>query len=273
MIKFIGTDLDGTLLNSHSQISEENSVAIRKAVNAGITYAICSGRTLQSVKGFFENDLKTNGYMVLLNGAVIFDPDGNKISDRPMATSVVDEMLMRSERDGFKVVLDGLDSTYVTDPELSGATYYEGVSKYNVLMNSVADLRKLNEKPDFPIYKVCFSAHPDKLSELKKKIESFTSLPVVISRSGASYYEINALDVTKMSALQRISAVTEIPITDFMCFGDYGNDLDMLKGVGFGVAMDNAISEVKESADYVTKTNDQNGVAWMIDKVLKNEIV
>ena len=58
MIEFIGTDLDGTLLNSYSKISSENIQAIRKVVNSGVAFAICSGRTLHSVNKFFEKDLK-----------------------------------------------------------------------------------------------------------------------------------------------------------------------------------------------------------------------
>jgi len=68
MIKFIGTDLDGTLLNSYSQVPFENADAIRRAVDSGLIYAICSGRTLHSVNKFFKKDLKTEGYRVVLNG-------------------------------------------------------------------------------------------------------------------------------------------------------------------------------------------------------------
>lgn len=272
MIRFIGTDLDGTLLNEQQQISQENIRAIRMASASGIAFAICSGRTQNSVDKYLTDDLKVTGYQVLLNGAVIIDPLGNKISDRPLATAVVDDLLRNVNGYGFKVVLDDLDTTYVTDPELSGATYYEGVSKQNVLVSSVDELRSVNQRADSTIYKVCFSAPQAKLHELMKKIESFTSLPVVISRSGANYYEINALDCTKMSALQRISSVASIPVSDFMCFGDYGNDLEMIRGVGYGVAMDNAMDEVKAVADYVTTNNEQNGVAAMINKVLTNEI-
>lgn len=272
MISFIGTDLDGTLLNSESKISKENIRAIRLAVSQGKSFAICSGRTLSSVKGFLEDDLQIPGYKVLLNGAVIFNPDNQKISDRPMAKSVVDQLLQSVNGYGFKVVIDGLDSTYVTDPELSGATYFEGVIKNNILVSSVEELRKVNDHPDSVIYKVCFSSSQERLPQLIKKIESFTAMPVVISRSGERYYEINALDCTKLAALQRISEISGIRINEFMCFGDYGNDLEMLRGVGYGVAMENALPEVKEVCQYVTKTNDQNGVAHMINQVLTDEI-
>ncbi|AKP66482.1 Cof-type HAD-IIB family hydrolase [Companilactobacillus ginsenosidimutans] len=272
MISFMGTDLDGTLLDSQQNISIENIRAIRLAVDAGITFAICSGRTLDSVAKYFENDLQVPGYKVLLNGAVILDPNNRKISDRPMAKAVVERLLSSVNGYGFKAVIDGLDSTYVTDPELSGSTYYGGVSKRNVVVSSIDELRRINDKPDSVIYKVCFSASEDRLSTLTQKIESFASMPVVVSRSGDTYYEINSLDCTKLSALQRISKVAGIPIREFMCFGDYGNDLEMIRGVGYGVAMDNALPEVKSVADFVTTTNEQHGVASIINKVLTGEI-
>ncbi|WP_300562607.1 HAD family hydrolase [Companilactobacillus sp.] len=271
MISFIGTDLDGTLLNSNKEISQENIRAIRAAVDKGITFAICSGRTLDSVQNFFDA-LQVPGYKVLLNGAVIFDPNNKKISDRPIAKAVVDDLLRSVDGYGFKVVIDGLDSTYVTDPELSDATYFEGVSKRNVLVGSVSELREINDRKDSVVYKVCFSSSEDRVAQLMKKIETFTSMPVVISRSGESYYELNALDCTKLSGLQRISAVSKIPIAEFMCFGDYGNDLEMLRGVGYGVAMDNAMEEVKDVADIITGTNDENGVAQVINRVLDKKI-
>lgn len=272
MISLIGTDLDGTLLNSHQQISIENIRAIRLAVSSGIKFAICSGRTLDSVRGFLDDDLQVPGYKVLLNGAVIYDPKGMKISDRPMPKAIVDHLLQSVNGYGFKTVIDGLDSTYVTDPELSGTTYYEGVSKRNVLVSSINELRKINDQKDAVIYKACFSSTPDKIRTLTRKIETFTSLPIVISRSGENYYEINALDCTKLSGLQRISATSHIPVAEFMCFGDYGNDLEMIRGVGYGVAMDNAMSEVKSVADIVTKSNDENGVAATINQVITGEI-
>ena len=77
--------------------------------------------------------------------------------------------------------------------------------------------------------------------------------------------------MTKLAALQRISEYSKIPIADFMCFGDYGNDLDMIKEVGYGVAMEHAIDSVKKAAWKVTGNNNHDGVAEMIQRVLKKE--
>lgn len=271
MIKFIGTDLDGTLLNSYSQISEENVAAIKKAVDKGLVYAVCSGRTLHSVKKFFKNDLKIAGYKVVLNGAVVVDPKGEKVVDAPLAHDIVAEILKRSEFSKFKIVLNGLNYTEVYDPTKSWTTYFEGSSRHNLHANSVDDLCKKNDDPDFDIYKVCFSTTPGRLPELRKKLESFASLPITISRSGSDYFEINAQDVTKLAALQKISELEHIPISDFMCFGDYGNDFDMIREVGYGVAMENAIDKVKDVAWKITESNNKNGVAVMIDRVLSGE--
>lgn len=271
MIKFIGTDLDGTLLNSYSQIPVENADAIRRAVKAGLVYSICSGRTLHSVNKFFENDLKVAGYKVVLNGAVVVDPKGKRIVDAPLSHDIIEEILKRAEFSKFKIVLDGLNYTEVYDPTKNWTTYFEGSSRHNLHANTIDDLRKKNDDPDFEIYKVCFSTTPDRLPELRKKLESFVSMPVTISRSGSDYFEINAQDITKLSALQRISEFENIPMSQFMCFGDYGNDYDMVREVGYGVAMENAIDKVKDVAWKVTKTNNENGVAVMIDRVLNNE--
>lgn len=271
MIEFIGTDLDGTLLNSYSKISSQNTQAIREAVNSGMKFAICSGRTLHSVNKFFENSLKIPGYRVVLNGAVVVDPDGEKIVDQPLDHKIVSEILKRSEFSEFKVVLDGLNDVYIYDPNHSWTTYFEGMSRHHIKAHSIDDLKKLNQRADFNIYKVCFSCSPSKLPALQKRLESFTSLPITISRSGSYYFEINGQDVTKLSALQHISASSGIPIAHFMCFGDYGNDLEMVKGVGYGVAMDNAVDSVKDAAWRVTDSNNKDGVASMIKRVLNKE--
>ncbi|CAJ1185348.1 5-amino-6-(5-phospho-D-ribitylamino)uracil phosphatase YwtE [Companilactobacillus paralimentarius] len=268
MIEFIGTDLDGTLLNSYSKISSKNIQAIRNAVNSGMEFAICSGRTLHSVNKYFENDLKVPGYRVVLNGAVVVDPQGKRIIDQPLDHGIVEEILKRSEFSKFKVVLDGLNDVHVYDPNHSWTTYFEGMSRHHIKARSIDDLRKLNDKADFNVYKVCFSCAPARLKELQKKLESFTSLPVTISRSGSYYFEINGQDVTKLSALQYISGYSSIPMAHFMCFGDYGNDLEMIKEAGYGVAMDNAIESVKAVAWKITGTNNQDGVATMINQVL-----
>lgn len=271
MIEFIGTDLDGTLLNSYSKISSENIQAIRKVVNSGVAFAICSGRTLHSVNKFFEKDLKIAGYRVVLNGAVVVDPKGQKIIDQPLDSKIVNEILKRSEFSQFKVVLDGINDVHIYDPNHSWTTYYEGMSRHHLKADSVGDLIKLNQQKDFDVYKVCFSCPPQRLHELQKKLESFTALPITISRSGNYYFEINSQDVTKLSALQQISELSKIPMRNFMCFGDYGNDLEMIKNVGYGVAMKNAIESVKDAAWRITDTNNQNGVANMIERVLNDK--
>lgn len=270
MIKFIGTDLDGTLLNSYSKISAKNVQAIRDAVNSGIVFAICSGRTLHSVSKYFTKDLKVPGYRVVLNGAVVVNAKNEKVIDRPLDSEVVAEILRRSEFSKFKVVLDGLNDTYIYDPNHHWNTYFEGMSRHHFKAHSIQELMDINKK-DFSIYKVCFSCPPKRLRELQKKLESFTALPITISRSGSDYFEINSQDVTKLSALQHISELEKIPMTDFMCFGDYGNDLDMIKEAGYGVAMENAIENVKDVAWKTTLTNNQDGVAAMISRVLKKE--
>lgn len=271
MIDFIGTDLDGTLLNSYSRISSKNAQAIRDAVNSGITFAICSGRTLHSVNKYFENDLKIPGYRVVLNGAVVVDPEKKMIVDQPLDHKIVDEILQRSKFNKFKVVLDGLNDVHIYDPNHSWTTYFEGMSRHHIKAKSVNDLIKVNDKADFNVYKVCFSCSPKQLPELQKRLEALTSLPITISRSGSYYFEINQQDVTKLSALQHISEYTSIPMANFMCFGDYGNDLDMIKEAGYGVAMDNAIESVKNVAWRITDSNNKDGVANMIDRVLEKE--
>ncbi|GEO57338.1 Cof-type HAD-IIB family hydrolase [Companilactobacillus bobalius] len=271
MIKFIGTDLDGTLLNSYSKISAQNVQAIRDAVNSGIVFAICSGRTLHSVNKFFEKDLKIPGYRVVLNGAVVVDAKGKRIVDQPLDHDVIAEILKRAEFSKFKIVLDGLNDTYIYDPNRHWNTYFEGMGRHHFKAHSVNELMKLNDQKDLNIYKVCFSCPPKRLHELQKKLESFTALPITISRSGSDYFEINGQDVTKLSALQHISEYETIPMTSFMCFGDYGNDLDMIKEAGYGVAMANAIDKVKDVAWNVTDTNNQDGVATMIRRVLNKE--
>ncbi|APU71538.1 haloacid dehalogenase [Companilactobacillus crustorum] len=271
MIEFIGTDLDGTLLNSYSKISSTNIQSIRKAVNSGVKFAICSGRTLHSVNKFFENDLKIPGYRVVLNGAVVVDPKGKKIIDQPLDPAIIEEILKRSKFDKFKVALDGLNDVHIYDPNHSWTTYFEGMSRHHIREQSINDLMKINADDNFKIYKVCFSCPPKQLEILQKRLESFTSLPITISRSGNYYFEINGQDITKLSALQSISEFEKIPMLNFMCFGDYGNDLEMIKEVGYGVAMGNAIESVKRVAWRTTETNNKNGVAMMIDQVLNKE--
>ncbi|KRK65450.1 HAD superfamily hydrolase [Companilactobacillus tucceti DSM 20183] len=271
MIKFIGTDMDGTLLNSYSKISKENIDSILRAVNSGIKYAICSGRTLHSVNSFFSKDLKIPGYRVVLNGAVVVDPKGKKIVDAPIDKKTVEEIFKRVEFSNFKVVLDGLNSSYIYDPNHNFSAYYEGFDRHHFRAEDFNKLRSVNENENFQIYKVCFSTSPKRLPELKKKLESLASLDVSISRSGSDYFEVNALDVSKLSALQRISEYESIPITEFMCFGDYGNDLEMIKNVGYGVAMDNAIDLVKDESWTITKNNNDNGVSFMIERVLNGD--
>lgn len=126
----------------------------------------------------------------------------------------------------------------------------------------------LIKNEDLEIYKmIVFSFEKDKLCELQEILSQNPQL--AISSSGYGNLEINHVEARKGLALERYARKRNISIAETMAIGDSLNDADMLKRAGFSVAMNNASEDIKQLADYVTLSNDQDGFAHAVYKVIE----
>lgn len=284
MVKMIISDMDGTLLNGAMKISEENSKAIKAAQNKGIEFMVATGRD----RGAAAAPLQEAGIdcaMITLNGAQIFDRNGETLSAVEISKEKMRKMLaILDEHDVYYEVFT-TDDIYSSSQaarvesfatELSAhmphLTYKTAIAmaSANIAMWDIAytdDMHKLIEEDKQFLKLFCFHKDgPNVLGPVAKKLEELGD--IVVSSSGAHNLEVNHKNAQKGIAVASVAQERHVSLDDIMTIGDNFNDVSMLELAGVSFAMGNASVEVKEYAKYVTDTNLESGVAKAIYQVL-----
>lgn len=268
-IKMIGLDCDGTLLNDNKELTDYSRKVLERAIEQGIVIVVATGRPLTGIP---KQVLAMEGvrYALTSNGARIVDMQENKvISECTMPTKTARELLqMFSAYDTYKeVFIDG--QGYADREDLERVDEYvdtESMARYvRECRKPVENIAKLLQDDGIRVDKVhvMFRNQEERMKAFDEvgKVEGITTTCAI-----SNNIEVNMLGVNKGEGLLRLGKLLGIERDEIMACGDGMNDLEMLKAVGFGVAVENAMEEVKKAADYVTDTNENNGVAKAIEK-------
>ncbi|SHJ46973.1 Cof-type HAD-IIB family hydrolase [Hespellia stercorisuis] len=268
-IKMIGMDLDGTLLTTKKELLPYTREILRKAIDQGVVVLAATGRALSGVP---QELLEFPGmrYVVTANGARIIDQQSEnmilyeKLLPLEKANQLLD--VFRKYDTLLEVYFDGRG--YVSREHLNKLSHYVPdpymVNYISRTRTSVDDLEALIQEKQAPMDKVQALFYDLKERQtVLDEIEQWND--VSVAHALAMNIEVNAGGVNKGSAMLRLGEMLGIRREEIMACGDGNNDLDMLKTVGFAVAMKNAESSVKAAADYITGTNDEQGVAKAIE--------
>jgi len=236
--KLLALDMDGTLLNEKSEVSEENRRWIDRAIEAGITVVFATGRGYPSALPFAEQ-LGLSSPMVLVNGGEVWaSPDRlhSRTLLEPERVEALRELALRHED-----------------------TWYWAYSVERVYNKNewVGDVRE-KEWLKFGFY----TENTDALREITQAIPAIGDFEV--TNSHPCNLELNPKGVSKASGLHAVCGMLGIGMNDIVACGDSLNDVAMLREAGLGVAMGNAQDAVKAEADVVTLTNEEDGVAHVI---------
>ncbi|WP_125154042.1 sugar-phosphatase [Clostridium rectalis] len=269
MYKLIALDMDGTLLNSKKNISNSNLTAIKNAKKIGSKVVLATGRPLKGIKKYLkELDLiNTEDYCVVFNGAVVQNVKTEEILCKKLLTiNDVKNIYDISKDLNIHLHLLTLDSCIT--PKIGKYTQLE--SDLNHIPLQIKDFNKLDK--NLEVVKVIFADEPDTITKSIEKLPKELFKKFTIVRSAPYFLEFLNKDVNKGTGVQLLAKNLHIPKHNIICVGDAGNDIHMIKYAGLGVAMGNAFPEVKNIADYITLTNDNDGVAHVINKfILNNE--
>ena len=268
-IKMIGLDLDGTLLNTRKELTERSREALRKAIDQGILVLAATGRPYTGIPEELRN-FPGIRYALTSNGA--------RILDTQTGTVLIEELLhWEDARRALRVMrkYDTLQEIYYDGRGYADRTKLEEIHRYHHNPHmweyvqksriAVSDIMEVidREKRDMDKIQGLFADMREReqaWQELAKdkRIELVGSLKYNI--------EINAAGVNKGKGLIKLGELLGICREEIMACGDGDNDVEMLREAGFGVAMENAEEEVKRAADYITETNDEDGVAKAIER-------
>lgn len=263
MYKLIAIDMDGTLLNKDEMISERNKYAIERVRNKGIKVVIASGRPIHGLEAYLK-ELKLvsdEDYVMSYNGGMI-----QKVETK----EVLVKNVLRGQdlHDLYKVAkqlnvnIHAFSDRGCITPKIN--TYSELEGRMNGI--PVYEINYDEVKVDEEIIKVMFIDDEEIIDRVIKDLPEELYKKYNIVRSMPFFLEFLSKESGKGQGIKRLINHLGIRKEEVICIGDAGNDIDMLKFAGVGIAMGNALEEVKQIADYVTKSNQEDGVAYAIEK-------
>ena len=269
--KMIALDLDGTLTNSQKTVSERNKEALKKAADMGVHIVLASGRPLVGIRPVAEmvGLSETGGYMLAYNGAHIVDA---ATGETIMETMIPEEYYQDIVKYGSMFE----DVTIVTYNN-TGAVTLDDTNPYAVLEAKInrVPLQKVTDLSgalDGPVCKfLCVGGH-DHLRDIERLIKEKYGDKLNVFFSETYFLEIVPPGIEKAASLRKLLEKFGIDRTELIACGDGMNDITMIDYAGLGVAMENAQDALRSRADYITDTNDNDGVAEVIEKfILKDE--
>ena len=280
MVQLIAVDLDGTLLNNNSEISEKNLESIKFAKANGVEVVIATGRAHFDVQTIFKNtDIKT--WIIGANGATIHKPNGELFHSEPINRHDAIDILSWLEKEeyyyevfsnhsiytpqnGRELLAIEMDRAISANPEVSPDQLKHAVNKQFgqngiSFINSYKDL--LEKDMDF--YNIlAFSFSEEKLRKGWKNFEHAKDLTVVTSAN--HNFELEHKNASKGNALKILADTLTIDLSETAAIGDSFNDVSMLKIAGRSAAMGNAQVEIQELCHEVALSNAEDGVAHFI---------
>ena len=262
--KILAVDVDGTLLTSEDKITDRTKNAIRLAEEKGIIFVVSSGRPVHAVLPIIAQlGLKKDHPFISYNGAMAVKDSSGEVLYQ----------VVLSPKDSHDIYRFGIeyDTTVMvwSNSKLFTNKLSERAYKYAAFTQTTLNLI---DDPDqfFQVgaTKILWYDEIDKISRYAEELKTKVGEGVSFYTSKPFYLEFVNSGISKSVALQRLGKYAGIKRKNIMAIGDGWNDLDMIKFAGFGVAMGNSEKEVRDAADFVTRSNDEDGVAFAIEKFI-----
>lgn len=265
MYKLVAIDMDGTLLRNDKSLSKETKEVIKEARKKGVKVVLATGRPVDGVKRYLEElDLwHDNEYVLTFNGAIIKEIGQDKVICRDtLKGEDLLELYEISKNVGLNIHAFSKDGCIT--PVMNEYTELEGkINGINVYETSYDDV-----DPEEEIIKIMMIDKPEVLEEGIKKLPKEVYEKYTVVRSAPYFLEFLSKTCNKGEGVKSLAESLGIKREEVIAIGDAGNDIHMIEYAGLGVAMENAFDEVKKKANFITKSNEENGVAWVFEKFI-----
>jgi FMN hydrolase / 5-amino-6-(5-phospho-D-ribitylamino)uracil phosphatase len=259
-IKLIAVDMDGTFLNN--QMKYDNERFLKQYVKMkvqGIRFVVASGNQYYQLKSFF-GEIQDELSYVAENGALVVDQGQEVFSvDIPKkdVKHILEELVTHQK---LSIVLCGKDSAYVL--ESVSDHFFETMNKYYHRLKRVASFDQVDDQ----ILKFALSCPEEETFQLRDLLQSKIGTIITPVSSGHGSIDLIVPGFHKAAGIQLLQEKWNVKEQETMAFGDGGNDIEMLKHVKYGFAMENGSDEVKQIAKYMAPSNDDSGVLEIIDQ-------
>ena len=266
--KMIALDLDGTLTNSKKEVTEHTKKVLIDIQKEGKIVVLATGRPIQGALGIAKQlDLDVyGGYILSFNGGIIQNcKTGEIVFQQKIPAELIPRLGEASRRYQVPIL------TYQGDSIITEDTMdkYVGIeAKINKM--PIKALNNFAEEVTFPVTKCLMVADGWILEGILPKMQKEFGDVLNIFRSEPFFMELTPPGIDKAQSLKRLLELTGVKREELIACGDGFNDVSMIQYAGLGVAMANAQDAVKEVADEVTVSNDEDGVALIVEKYMKN---
>lgn len=275
-IKLIALDLDDTTLNSRKEVSDVTRAALDKARAAGAHVVIVSGRPPQGVVDAARaiGSLQ-DSYAICFNGSMIVKLDRMVQSKAADPYREPCEILFRHTAPlrKYRPLIDLAHECGLTVHGFSASRWLmieapHPASLYEcVVDHSEPVYYDFNGDPDEEFYKIQAVGDAAKVDLFRQKVTPAIQSDFDLMRSNAQFIEFIPGNYNKGRTLVKLCEILGVKIDECVAFGDAENDLKMIQAAGLGVAMGNAMDIVKQHCDYITRTNDEDGVAYVLNQL------
>lgn len=263
MIRFLATDLDGTLLTTDKTITPYTRELLVEEQKRGITIILASGRPLYSILPFAEQlELhKYGGFIISFNGSLVWDcAEGKAVKEQAIPLSLVPELVAAVGND-FHILGYKGNSIVIQGKPDERSLYISRANKMPLIEtdNFVGTITE-------PQHKCLVTGEPRRLWHLERRLRRQFANCFSICRSESFLLEIMPKGIDKAQALAELMDRVGGRTDELLCCGDGYNDLNMMRLAGVSCATRNAKKPVKAAAHFVTNSNDRDGVAYAVKR-------
>lgn len=264
--RMIVLDLDGTLTNRDKEITPRTREALFKLKQSGGVIVLASGRPTYGIMPIAK-ELKlheTGGYILSFNGGRIIDcKSGETIFAKELPVTSNQRIIRMAKEYGVNIL------TYEDDLIIAADASDEYVCKESVINKlEVKEVKDMENYVTFPVVKYLLLEEGNYLAMVEPKMKAALGRDYSVYRSEPYFLEILPKGIDKAASLERLLERLGMSKEEMIACGDGYNDLSMIQYAGLGVAMENAVLPVRNAADYITASNNDDGIAQVVEKFM-----
>lgn len=287
MYKLIAVDLDGTMLNSYGIVTENTKKTIKKTIEKGTDVIIASGRPIDSIKAIAE-EIGSKNYFIAGNGSLIYDIKKDEIIyEKFLNKQKVLEIAEICENNSISYNIYTEETIIAKQLKYNVLYYYkenlkkEEKNKTNItLVENMREYIKNSQNEKFLKITIC-DENKSIFNSVIRKLEKVSNIDILdvshmsrkVIKQGTEdvaieyyYTEISLKDVDKWNAIEYLINKLNIKKDEVIAIGDNMNDKEMIENAGVGVAMGQSTPVITKLADFVTESNENEGVKIAIEK-------
>ncbi|MCL5986441.1 MAG: Cof-type HAD-IIB family hydrolase [Actinobacteria bacterium] len=261
-IRLVVLDVDGTLTNSSSQLTEANKEVILRCQEMGIGIVLATGKAQHPLKKIFS-ELRFEYPQIILSGSLVVDKNMKTIYKLPLEKEIYLSVINDIYSSDYPTTVTTEKGIFLYNKYVEALKYFTGSGE---IIEQRDDLRSDEIASDI----LQMTLPIPEADPFDKYLRNKYSSVARVVRGGPYFLNLNNKNISKLNALQSIMRLHGINREEIIAIGDGENDIELLSFAGIGIAMGNANERVKSIADDVTLDNDHDGVAAALDKYILN---